>query len=121
MTNLTEELVLDILQNHLGFDNRISSRELLTTLNMYEHISNRHMRLAIENLRQNHPIGARICSTTRQRGGYFLAEDQQELTDYLETESNRCIQMWQRIRKQRMNANLPSKDGVSIRQMELII
>jgi len=102
---MTEEYIVAILQNHIGINNRISSKDLLTKLNMVATATNRKMRQAIESLRQQEQ-GSLICSTTKNGGGYFLATTKAELENYLRQDEHRCLEMWQRIRKQRQAAGL---------------
>ena len=106
---MIEEHIVTILQNHISINNRISSKDLLMKLNVVIRTTNRNMRQAIENLRQQEQ-GALICSTTKNGGGYFLATTKAELENYLRQDEHRCLEMWQRIRKQRQAAGLNLSD-----------
>lgn len=102
---MLKEYIIAILNKREGIEQRISSKDLLYRLNVLEKTSNRAMRMAIEELR-GLPEGSRICSTTKNGGGYFIATTKKELEDYLRQDENRCKEMWQRIHKQRKAAGL---------------
>lgn len=109
---MIEKYTLDILQNHVGLDRRITSKSLLNELNKAVKTDNRTMRTAIENLRQTQP-GSLICSTTKNGGGYFIAASKTELDDYLKQDEHRCFKMWNRIKKQRQAAGLSLDESLS--------
>ena len=71
------EVVLEVLCRHVGRENRIPRPLLLHCLRerLEQHVSDRRMRSAIEELRE---AGTAICSSSSD-GGYFLAKDVQEI------------------------------------------
>ena len=116
------QAVITILNNHPGEGKRIKRvdlmRELRTYFNWTVRVSDREMRAAIETARST-PEGALICSTTANGGGYWMANHRGELDRYLSQDESRCLEMWNRIRKQRLAAGLALYDDVP-EQLELL-
>jgi hypothetical protein len=96
--------ILEIINNHIGYDNRIS-RQLLCKELLWRgfEIKDRNMREQIEFLRSKAPGGAYICSTTA--GGYWRAKDMAELTAYIEQDRRRAKMILARLRNQEMRAS----------------
>ena len=114
--SILNQILLRILKKHEGLDQRISSKDLLYRLNVLEKTSNRRMRIAIEELRAT-PEGCRIVSTTKNGGGYFWASSNAELINHLQSDENRCRNMWIRIAKQNKASGL-SFDKVEQKQFD---
>jgi DNA-binding response OmpR family regulator len=87
--NLLELTILKIIQAHVGQEHAIRRDELLETLTRRGYdLDDRKMRKAIENLRFHVSGGAWICST-KNGSGYFFAESEDEMVEYLKSESSR--------------------------------
>lgn len=121
------EIVMGILSlNAHGINNKISRFELLlhTKDILYRRgyayrVSDRYIRRAIEHLRTTHPQGALICSTMTKGGGYYLAQNMDELQEYLGSEERRAISVFRKVRKQAKTAQIElSKEGTQL-EMEL--
>lgn len=63
-------------------------------------VKDRAVREAIENLRQTHPIGARIMSSSGWQG-YWLAESFEEFEALYQEQRNRALNIMAGLRKQR--------------------
>jgi len=83
--------IKQILENHVGKENQISSGEIGPQIGIYEdatHVQVRNLiREAIEKLRL--PIGG-------GNRGYYLIKDEDELRQYLESIDNRINEMQKR-------------------------
>ena len=66
-------------------------------------ISDRDLRKAIEELRGT-PEGCFICSSSK--GGYYMAQDLEELGKAISSDERRAVTILQRCRAQRKNAKL---------------
>jgi len=79
-----ERTILRILSYRVGREAAISRRELLFMVNKNGHvIDDRTLRLHINQLRKQE---VPVCSTGGKAGGYWIAENWQELNDYLDNE-----------------------------------
>jgi len=97
--NPLQTLILEIIDQHVGEENKISRAELRRQLFTYGHnISDRNMRINIEFIRTNVPSGACICSTVK--GGYWKAKDLVELTAYCEQDAQRAKKILVRTSRQ---------------------
>ena len=77
---LNDEKVLEMIP--VGFENRISSSDLETLLQ----VNRRDLKACISRLRRN---GAIICSTLCLGGGYFKPQSREELAAWLRVERAR--------------------------------
>lgn len=104
MSAQIELAVLQVLNDHRGFENRVSRTRLqaLVSVVVNQMVRDREMREAIERLRATKPEGAYICSTTS--GGYWMATSIQELENYLAQDERRAKRTLMRISRQRMRA-----------------
>lgn len=95
--------IIEIINNHIGFDNRISRKQLCIELGWrgFE-IKDRNMREQIEFLRTKTEGGAYICSTTS--GGYWRARDLDELEKYIGQDERRAKGILYRLNRQRARA-----------------
>ena len=106
--------ILRILSGHRGASRRISRASLLAELRLrLDNVSDREMRLAIEELRRGHAHGAWLCADLR--GGYFMAEDEEELERYLASDERRANKLLERVHSQRRMVSLQNS-----RQMALL-
>jgi len=96
--------ILEIINNHIGFDARISRQQLRAELiwKGFVDIKDRNMREQIEFLRARTPGGAYICSTTS--GGYWRAKDLDELEQYIGQDERRAKGILYRLNRQRARA-----------------
>ncbi len=87
-----ERAILRALNGRVGSARRIARDGLLTWLriNHDARVSDREIRAAIERLRRKDDIGALICSSSGI-GGYWLAENLDELLDSYREERRRCL------------------------------
>lgn len=92
--------IMQALQEHKGFDNRIRRGDLCRQIGT----SDRYMREEIEDLRTNHTDGAYICSSTD--GGYYLARTLGDLDRYLSQDEKRAQHTLARTRRQRLRAGM---------------
>lgn len=113
-----KRLLLIILSEHSGHENRIKRRDLLDRLNhhlsfneisIFERrvIGDRKMRDLLEEVR-NEKRGAWVCAALE--GGYFMAKDVDELDDYTQADLNRAYNLYNRVRTQRNHAKLTTED-----------
>lgn len=90
-----QRALLRVLRAHRGADNPVTSTQLLLLVQRRianRSVDNRTMRSAIQELRLSGDIeGARICSTTKKGGGYYLATDDKELEQYLDQIHGRAL------------------------------
>jgi len=111
-----KRLLLIILSEHSGHENRISHRDLLDCLNRHlgftdkRIIGDRKMRDLLEEVRKEER-GAWVCATLE--GGYFMAKDLDELDDYTQADLNRAYALFNRVRTQRNHAKLTTEDLTS--------
>jgi hypothetical protein len=111
MNETIEMMILHILRNHCGHDNRIRRSEILKILNNRlnvlhdQPIHDRFMRGCIENLRRHDELGAWICSSLD--GGYYMAETLDELRGYVLQEEGRAQKILAKTSRQRKVAGLP--------------
>ena len=93
-----ENSILEILQDHVVFDDRIRRLELLAALRyrLEYRVNDRSMRRCIESLR-NTVRGCRIVATNESRGGYFIASDLDELSRFLAADHAHAINVLSRI------------------------
>lgn len=80
--------VLRVLSYHVGRQNAVSRTELVAETNRLVPCHDRQVRLVVNELRKE---GALICSTGGIDGGYWLAQDMEELRAYLDAE------VWSRV------------------------
>jgi hypothetical protein len=79
-----EQAVLKVLRFHVGRDGAISRGDLLRDLHRNGwKLHERELRATINQLRKH---GAPICSTGGQGGGYWLAADWDELSEFIDRE-----------------------------------
>jgi hypothetical protein len=79
--------VLRILDFHRGHKNVISRKKLISDLvSMGFQVDDRKVRVCINQLRKSENPGSWICSTGGKNGGYWLAESQEELEEYIQRE-----------------------------------
>ena len=102
--DLAKSLLLRILSDHRGHDNRIERAALKQELGerMGAAIGDRKLRSLIEELRFDDPRGAWLCGSLS--GGYFFAKDEAELDQYLAADEHRALTLLARIRNQRRSA-----------------
>jgi hypothetical protein len=82
-----EREVLRILDFHRGHKNVISRKKLINDLrSLGFHIDDRKVRACINQLRKSEKPGSWICSTGGENGGYWMAESQEELEQYIQRE-----------------------------------
>ena len=106
--DLAKAQILRILEIHQGVNARISKVELLRGVNRAifnpkDHISDRRMRIFINQLRTETTAGALICSSLD--GGYYMATSTRELDAFLQTEKNRAKSIYTRVRHQEQHAS----------------
>ncbi|KKL62525.1 hypothetical protein LCGC14_2184330 [marine sediment metagenome] len=103
MTDI-ELAVLKALKGRYGRDHAIYRERLVYEVNAalgpYSFIGDRAVREAIENLRQTHPPGARIMSSSG-RPGYWLAESFEEFEALYQEQRSRALNIMGGLRKQR--------------------
>ncbi len=111
-----EDAILSVLYQHRGMAQRIRRRQLAPAIRplVDRPVSDRLIRETIEVLRTTTDAGARICSTTRDGGGYWIAADDAELEACLAQDENRIRETAQRIRAQRKRAGLKSNLQMSL-------
>jgi hypothetical protein len=114
VNEMIDRVILAILGEHQGLDNRISRADLLREVNeaIDEPIHDRRMRGHIEELRRHSEEGAWICSSLD--GGYFLAGTLQELQTYLDSEESRLAHLAKKIARQRKVAGLPLSGQIAL-------
>jgi len=101
LTNL-QIVILSILYNHVGEENRIQRADLLEELQQFGfYISDSCMRSNIELLRCS-SWGAHICSSLK--GGYWRAKNLNELMTYLEVDEGRAKSILYRLSRQKKYA-----------------
>ena len=102
MTDL-ELAVLKALQGRYGKVNAISRDQLEVDVAMWadrvERIDDRTIRQVIENLRRTHPTGALIISSPSW-DGYWLAEDIEEIKNFVNRKRTTAAKMLQAARLQ---------------------
>jgi hypothetical protein len=97
--------VLDLISAHIGHDHAIKRGILLTTLQARGwDISDRQMRLALEEVRNNIDDGAWICSCM-DGDGYYRAGNLAELREYLTSEHNRGLKILSKVSTQARRAS----------------
>jgi hypothetical protein len=97
--NPLQTLIMEIIDLHVGEENKISRAELRRQLFAYGYgITDRNMRINIEFIRTNVPSGAFICSTVK--GGYWKAKDLVELAAYCEQDAQRAKKILVRTSRQ---------------------
>ena len=107
---MLELVILGIIRVHIGSANAIRRGDLLQMLKLRGYqVDDRKMRMMIENLRTSVPGGAWIC-TTKNGKGYFYAETEKELVDFLHSESNRGWSVITRVKLQAKRA-IPTLAG----------
>ncbi|MBW8034858.1 MAG: hypothetical protein FVQ79_04230 [Planctomycetes bacterium] len=102
--------IIFVLSKHSGEENRISRSELLSKVRRliyskkHGSLSDRKLRMFIEELRTTDTDGAWICASLK--GGYFLARDLKELEWFTDSDFRRALNTLTRVRKQRAAASL---------------
>jgi hypothetical protein len=98
--------VLRTLAGRYGKGRAVSRDQLRMDVNLFcdreetEQIGDRAIREAIETLRQSHPTGARIMSSSGW-AGYWLAESPEEFDALYQEQRNRALNIMAGLRKQR--------------------
>ena len=101
-----ELAVLKALQGRYGKRSSISRDQLrldvgyMLDLPADQEVGDRIIRQAIETLRQTHPTGARIMSSSGWQG-YWLAESFEEFEALYQEQRNRALNIMAGLRKQR--------------------
>jgi hypothetical protein len=104
--NDIELAVLQALKGRYGKGHAISRDQLrldvgyMMDLPADQEVGDRIIRHAIETLRQTHPTGARIMSSSGWQG-YWLLEDVSEFEAFFQEERTAAISRMGRLRKQR--------------------
>ncbi len=109
---IIKRIILEILYKHQGYDNRIIRGTLLFQICMawqsdYSSIlflTDRKMRDMIEELRCTSVLGSRICSTSGNKGGYFVATRRRELLANLMSDLRQALTIWRRVKAQKRNS-----------------
>jgi hypothetical protein len=101
-----EHQVLRILKEHPGESRRIRRDALRREVSEWlgRNVTDREMRLALENLRANDSDGCMICSSLS--GGYYMARSLSELRSALDADKSRISNTSARIRAQERRAGL---------------
>ena len=104
MTDI-ELAVLKALQGRYGKEHAIDRETLVLEVSFFclqgnGLIGDRLIRQAIENLRQVHPVGARIMSSSGHTG-YWLLESIEEFDTFYEEARSRALNIMGGLRKQR--------------------
>ncbi len=102
MTDL-ELAVLKALQGRYGKGLAITRELLVIEVDLWldgMEVKDRAVREAIENLRQTHPTGARIMSSSGWQG-YWLAESIEEFDALYQEQRHRALSIMAGLRKQR--------------------
>jgi len=82
-----EREILRILDFHRGHQNVISRKTLIKNLDSIGFkVDDRKVRACINKLRKSEKPGSWICSTGGIEGGYWMAESQEELEEYIRQE-----------------------------------
>jgi len=97
------EALLKVLSKHKGRKNAIGRPRLRSEIMALmprgeKNISDRRMRLAIEDLRRNTDQGALICASSTHKG-YWIAENLDELLESYHEERRRAINTMITIRQ----------------------
>ncbi len=100
-----ELAVLQALKGRYGKRSAISREQLEYEVNLWKDsdpikVKDRAIREAIETLRQTHPTGARIMSSSGWQG-YWLAESFEEFEALYQEQRNRALNIMAGLRKQR--------------------
>jgi len=100
MSDSIESVTLNILRRHIGQENRIDRRQLVSEVGhaIGRNVHDREVRAAIEFLRRNSDIGALICSSSGT-GGYWIAQDHYELLRSYQEERRRGLSTLVTIRQ----------------------
>jgi hypothetical protein len=124
-----EHIVVEILYGHIGYDHRLSRGDFRTKISQrwYDSqgsflvLSDRKMRQLVEDLRCQDGPGCRICSTSGNGGGYFMAESYQELLRNITDDLKKANSIYERCDIQRKNsaAFFAINDFDSLRQAQL--
>lgn len=108
MTDLEKD-ILDILESHIGFENKIN-QYLLTDRLFWEtnnHFACRKVRSTIENLiTQGYPI----ISTPKNGGGYCLQKTNQEGLECYKRIQRQAVKLFLKARKIRANSRMGQMD-----------
>lgn len=102
MTDI-ELAVLKALQGRYGKARAITRELLALEVDLWVdgiEVKDRAVREAIENLRQSHPTGARIMSSSGWQG-YWLAESFEEFEALYQEQRHRALSIMAGLRKQR--------------------
>ena len=98
--------VLKALGGRYGKGRAVSRDQLRLDVNLFcdreegDEIGDRAVREAIETLRQSHPTGARIMSSSGW-AGYWMLGSYDEFEDFYREQRSRALQMMTGLRKQR--------------------
>jgi hypothetical protein len=111
-TEIIKRIIIEILYKHQGYDHRIIRGTLLFRICMsWQHdyssilfLSDRKMRDIIEDLRCTDVLGSRICSTSGNKGGYFVATRRRELLANLMSDLRQALTILRRFNAQRRNS-----------------
>lgn len=122
-----KKIIKEIVSEHIGDKDTISRDNLRRSIKVQYfnetgdelRLSDRKMRDLIESLRSTDIWSARICATLA--GGYFIAASRSELMSYLQSDKNRVMNTYRRIRSQRINSIVAfaTNDFEAMRQVEL--
>jgi len=83
VTDQDEAVVMRIMEGRRGHESAVSQVELIRLLAMVGyHFDDRKVRAVVNSLRKK---GVELCSSGGSAGGYWLAKDGRELTEYIDS------------------------------------
>lgn len=77
-------------KNACGYSKRIKSSTLMQEFNIND---NKTLRQHIQNIRQDETLQKIICSEAGKKGGYWIANNEQEIQETLDHLYNRAMEM----------------------------
>lgn len=101
--DLTNKIYAFLINNALGYEKRVKSAMLMQEFNIKD---NKTLRNYIEEIRCNDNYEKIICSESGNRGGYFVATNDEEVYLTLEHLYKRSMQMLKTYSKIRKKARL---------------
>lgn len=87
---LEDKLYLELKNRAVGYEKRVKSSVLMKT---FEIKDNKTFRAYIQNIRQNDKYDKIVCSEAGKNGGYWIANNEDEIKDTMDHLYKRAMEM----------------------------
>lgn len=113
--DLTYKIYAYLKKNCVGYENRVKSDLLM---DLFEITDNKALRGYIQDIRQNEYMQKIVCSEAGKNGGYWIAENEDEVIKTLKHLYNRSMEMLKNYSIIRRKAKLDRQMKIKMNKYE---